>query len=97
MQSNHVLDLKNGSSNITATTSGKYDIEKVKAHAVDVYCKSCKEETGPQWKFGTLINAWEKVTGSRFAQIIPHCRIDDTTTKLGDRVNANAGTSLEGW
>jgi hypothetical protein len=79
------------------TTDEKYDLEKVKIHTVDVYCRTCRNSDGPQWKFGTLLNAWEKVTGSRFSQCDPNFRIDDTTTKLGERVGANAGTTLEGW
>lgn len=77
--------------------SERYAVAKVEEHTIDVFCKSCNSNDSGMWHLGQLINAWEKVTGSRYMQVDASRKLKPDTITLGDSIAANKGTALEAW
>ena len=87
---------------VTITTDGvaeQYDQTKIKSFTVNTFCASCgptSDKGDEPWRLGTITNAFEKVTGSRYMPIASP-KLDDTKVSLGGQLAANNGTALEGW
>ena len=77
--------------------SQRYNVHTIKQHRVTVFCAGCDADVNGMWELGTLLNAWEKVTGSRYMQVDPTPRLKLEALALGDSTAANKGTALEGW
>lgn len=79
-------------------TPQRYDLIKVRQHTVDVFCAGCDGGGSGMWELGSLVNAWEKVTGSRYMQLHDDNRkLKQDTIIMGESIAANKGTALEGW
>jgi len=77
----------------------QYDQLKINPCIVNTFCASCgpySDKGDEPWSLGQLINAFAKVTGSRYMPIISQ-KLDKTKVSLGSQLAANNGTALEGW
>lgn len=94
----HVTNGKAREKEQNIAQSAQYDAAKLKKFEVVAYCASCAHDDDDDvWLLGTLVNAWEKVTGTRFMQCASSYKVDDKRISLGDSLSALKGTALEGW
>jgi len=90
-------DVANGTQPVAHSASQLYDANKLKQYAIDVFCSGCKGDVTGLWELGSLVNAWKKVTGSRYMQFDTGRQLKPDAIILGDSIAANKGTALEGW
>lgn len=94
----HVLNGHSSKSrDILPEIAQQYDADLLKRHTVDIFCASCAHDDDDVWQLGNaLVNAWEKVTGSRHMNCLKY-KVDDKNISFGDSLSALKGTALEGW
>jgi len=92
-----INNIVNGKRYYVHMPSERYVVAKVEEYTIDVFCASCDSNDSGMWHLGQLVNAWEKVTGSRYMQVDASRKLKTDAITLGDSIAANKGTALEAW